>query len=231
MKSAIILCSGGIDSVTAAHYVKTKLKRKKITIVFFNYGQRALEIERKFSKNCAKKVGGNFIEIELKWLGKISLSLINKPGRIREINKKDLKDTKKENEKFYVPCRNNLFLSYALSLAESKFIEKKEISDIFVGFKCEGKESYPDTTKEFVSEMNKISKISCSYPYKIIAPLINKDKEDVIILGKGLGVNFKETISCYSPVKGKQCGFCLACQLRKAGFYWAGIEDLTNYEN
>lgn len=231
MKRAIVLCSGGIDSVTTAYYIKRKLRYKKIAIVFFDYGQKALNIEKKYAKNCAKMVEGEFIEIDLKWLGEISNSLINKKGKISEIGKKDLKDTKKESEKFYVPCRNTLFLSYALSLAESRFIEKKEVSDIFVGFKCEGKESYPDTTKEFVSEMNKISKISCSYPYKIIAPLINKDKEDIILLGKKLGINFKETISCYSPIKSKQCGFCLACQLRKSGFYWAGIKDATEYRS
>ena len=110
------------------------------------------------------------------------------------------------------------FLAYAIALAESLFIKEKKIYYIFVGFKNEGKESYPDTTSKFVKEMNDLIKISSNFKGKIIAPLINKDKEDIILLGKKLGVNFKKTHSCY--IKNKHCGKCLACMLRKEGFFF-----------
>ena len=135
MKNAIVLCSGGLDSVTTANYVKKKLGYKKITILFFNYGQKTILQERKFSKKCAEKLNAEFIEINLGWLGKISNSLINKSGKIKKIKRVDLRDTKKESEKFYVPCRNTIFLTYAIAFAESLFFKKKEISDIFVGDK------------------------------------------------------------------------------------------------
>ncbi len=226
MKKAIVLCSGGIDSVTASHYVKKKLNYSKIIILFFNYGQKSLNKERGCSQFCAKELDANFKEIELNWLGEISTSLINCEGKVNEV--KDLRDTKKESEKFYVPCRNTIFLTYALALAESLFIKNKEKFDIFVGFKCEGKESYPDTTKEFVKEINSLSRLSCNGKFKIIAPLINKDKEDIVKLGEKLGVYFKDTHSCY--ISDKHCGTCLACMLRKAGFYWANVKDVTDYE-
>jgi len=230
-KNAIILCSGGLDSVTTAYYVKRKLGYENIKILFFNYGQKSLKLERKFSKKCAKNIGAEFTELNLGWLGEISNSLINKKGIIKKLKKSDLKNTKKESDKFYVPCRNTMFLVHALALAESEFVRNKNIFDIFVGFKCEGKESYPDTTIKFVDEINKLSKISCSYNFKIIAPLIKKDKEDIVKIALNLGVDFIDTFSCYSP-KGfpkKHCGFCLACKLRQAGFYWAGVEDTTEY--
>ena len=65
--------------------------------------------------------------------------------------------------------------------------------------------------------------------FKIIAPLIKKDKEEVVLLGKKLGVKFKETFSCYVG-KGKHCGVCLACRLRQEGFYWANVRDPTKYK-
>ena len=52
MRNAIVLCSGGLDSVVTAYYVKKKLKNKynKIIILFFNYRQRTIKEEKKFSK-------------------------------------------------------------------------------------------------------------------------------------------------------------------------------------
>ncbi|MCK9596951.1 7-cyano-7-deazaguanine synthase [Candidatus Pacearchaeota archaeon] len=229
-KTAIILCSGGIDSVVTAYYTKRVLGYKRLKIVFFDYGQRSLINEEFFSKLCGKNIGADFIKIRLNWLSEISNSLINKNKKVKKISKKNLKDTKKESEKYYVPCRNLLFLSYALALAESIYIKEKKDCDIFVGFKCEGEESYPDTTNEFVRRLNNLSEKGCSGNFKIIAPLIKKDKEDIIILGKKLGVDFRKTFSCYiSDKKKKHCGKCLACALRKSGFYWAGKKDPTDY--
>lgn len=225
MKNAIVLCSGGIDSVVTGHYVRKTLKYSKIIVLFFDYNQKSLVKERECSRNCSKELGAKFNEIKLDWLGKISTSLINKKGRAGKIN--NLKDTKKESMKYYVPCRNTVFLVYALALAESLLLKENNKYDIFVGFKNEGKESYPDTTNEFVNEMNNLSKVSAK-GFKIIAPLIEMDKEDIVLIGKRLGVDFKKTHSCY--ISNIPCGKCLACKLRKAGFYWAGIDDETEYQ-
>ncbi|MEK6933451.1 MAG: 7-cyano-7-deazaguanine synthase [Nanoarchaeota archaeon] len=228
MKSALILCSGGIDSVTTAYYVKNILKYNNLGILFFNYGQKSLNAERKASLYCAKTLKAKFQEITLPELKSLSNSLININGKIRKLSRKELKDTKKESNKWYVPCRNLIFLAYALAKAESLLIREKNKYDIFIGFKCEGKESFPDTTMKFVEEVNILSKISTKGKFKIIAPLIKKDKEDIIALGEKLGVDFKDTFSCYVG-KIRHCGRCLACMLRKEGFYWAGLKDMTIY--
>ena len=229
MKKAIILCSGGVDSVTTAYYVKKRLKYNEIVLLFFNYGQKSLEKERSYSKKCSKNIKAKFFEIKLDFLKEISTSLINKKGDVKKLTKKDLKDTKKESKKFYVPCRNTIFLVYSLAFAESMYIKKNKKFDIFVGFKCEGQEAYADTTQKFVREINNLGKIVCLKNFKIKAPLIKKDKEDIILLGKKLGVNFKDTFSCYIK-KTKHCGYCLACKLRQQGFYWANIKDPTAYQ-
>ena len=225
MKKAIILCSGGLDSITTAYYVKKKLDYEDISVMFFNYGQKSLDKEREFSRKCAVDLGGDFIEVDFKWLGELSNSLINKAGKINKLSVDDLKDTKEEAKSWYVPNRNSIFLNYAIALAESL-----EGADIFVGFKNEGEENYPDTTPGFMKKMNELVKVACSNEINIIAPFIKKDKEDIIHMGKTLGVDFKKTFSCYIE-KEKHCGYCLACKLRQQGFKWANIEDPTEYES
>lgn len=229
MGSGIVLCSGGIDSVVTAFHIKRRLNYKKLIVLFFDYGQRSLYAERKYSRNCARDINARFIEVKLNWLGKISGSLINKKGKFKKTSRKDLKDTKKTINDWYVPFRNTIFLSYALALAESEKARTGENLDIFTGFKNEGREAYPDTTKEYLAVFNTLQK-EAGGSFRIIAPLIEKDKEDIILLGKELGVDFRKTFSCYTGGK-EHCGVCLACRLRQEGFYWADIKDPTKYKN
>ena len=214
-----------------AHYVKNRLKYKKLIILFFNYGQRTVKQERYFSKKCAKNLNAEFEEAILPELKKLSTSLLNSNVKAKTIKRNQLKNTSKESLKWYVPCRNLIFLSYALALAESLYIKNKEKYGIFIGFKNEGKEFYPDATSKFIEQINNLQKTVTNKGIKIIAPLINKDKEEIIKIGKKLDINFNETYSCYSGAKTNNihCGYCLSCRLRKEGFYWSGIKDPTIY--
>jgi len=228
MKNAIILCSGGLDSVVTAYYVKRRLKYDHLTILFFNYLQRALKMERKCARKCAKDLKADFLEVKIHWLGRLSKSLINTKKKVRKLTRKDLKNTSKESNNWYVPCRNSLFINYALALAEARFIANQKRADLFVGFKNEGLENFPDTTQDFVNRINKLSKISTSCSSRLFAPLIKKDKEDIAKLALKLSINPKDTFSCY--IGGEEhCGYCLACRLRQEGFYWANIKDPTIY--
>ncbi len=225
-KNAIILCSGGLDSVTTAYYIKKTLNYNNLKILFFNYNQHSYKAEKIASQKCAEKLQAEFIEISLPFLADISTSLINQNKQHKHLTKQDLKNTKKESEKFYVPFRNSIFLSYAIALADSLNLRKKQSYDIFTGFKCEGKEPYPDTTKEYIESFNNLIKTS-KVNTKILAPLIEKDKDEIIQLANQLKINLRDTHSCY--ISNKHCGTCLACMLRKQGFYWANLKDLTDY--
>ncbi len=227
MTNAIVLCSGGLDSVVTAYYVKKKLKYNNLTILFFNYGQRTLKMERKSSEYFSKKLKAEFVEVKLPLIKETFGDLLNEKKALK-ISKEDLKDTKKESLKWYVPNRNLIFLSYAMSLAESLDLRGEGRQDIFVGFKNEGNESFPDTTIEFVSQVNKLRDIASEKKFDVLAPLIMKDKEDIVLLGKKLGVDLGKTWSCYVGDE-KQCGECLACALRKEGFRWADVKDKTRY--
>jgi 7-cyano-7-deazaguanine synthase len=234
IKNAIILCSGGLDSATTAHYAKKKLDYNKMIVLFFDYEQRTLSQERSSAKKIARELGSEFIEISVPELANISTSLINKRGKANKITREDLKDSKEESLKYYVPCRNIIFLTYALALAESLEINNKnEIWDILTGFKCEGAEAYPDTTKKFVRKMNSLKNAATSIKGKIISPIINLDKEDIVVLANKLGLKAEDTYSCYIGVENKKehCGTCLACRLRQEAFYWANIADKTRYKD
>jgi len=229
MKNAIVLCSGGLDSVVASHYIFKKGKYGKIIILFFNYKQRTLKQERIASKKCAKDLNADFFEINLNWLGGLSSSLINTKKKAKKIRRKQLGDTAKEAENYYVPFRNSVFLISAMALAEAKCIKNKEKYDIIVGFKCEGREPYPDTTKNFVKKINSLGKSSLE-EIKVFAPLIEFDKDKIVLLGKHLNVNMKNTYSCYVGTGKKHCGSCLSCRLRQEAFYWANVKDPTKYK-
>ncbi len=225
MKYAIVLCSGGLDSVVAAYYAKKQYNN--LTLLFFNYNQNSLNQERQAVKYFAKKLNSKLIEIKVPNLN-LSSSLLSKSSQSKV---KNLKNTIKESEKFYVPQRNLIFLSIATAIGESLSIKEKSHVSLFVGFKNDGKEFFPDATPQFVNNFNKLIKSSTKNKVSLKAPLIKKDKEDIIKLGKSLKVKLEKTFSCYSPKNSRHCGVCLACKLRKAGFYWANEIDHTNYNS
>ena len=77
--------------------------------------------------------------------------------------------------------------------------------------------------------MNKLRKVSTAVRGQIKAPLINKDKDEIIRLGERLGVKLEETYTCYAS-NSQHCGVCLACRLRQEAFYWANVPDKTKYK-
>jgi len=97
-KKAIVLCSGGIDSVVTAYFVRKKLGYKKMKILFFDYRQKSLISERKFSRMCAHELKAEFMEISIPELGKMSGSLINKNGKAGRLSINKLKKAIKESK-------------------------------------------------------------------------------------------------------------------------------------
>jgi 7-cyano-7-deazaguanine synthase len=178
-------------------------------------------------KLLAKKLKAKLKIIDMRWLGKISTSLINKgEGGKREIIK------------WYVPCRNSIFILAALAHAESNFIKTGKKSDIFLGVKYEGELRFKDTSPEFLKAINKLAKFTQKGRFKIKAPFINKDKEDIIELASKLGVNLEDTYSCYlgggfAKINGKKipihCGSCGGCKARKKGFRFSHVKDPSIY--
>jgi len=240
MKNAIIVISGGLDSAVTAYYVKNRLNYNNILFLFFNYSQRTLKEELFCTKELAKKLNAKLKIINIKWLGEISTALLNKEKSLPKVTEKDLSNIQHSKEQiinYWVPCRNSIFLISALAHAESEYISKKERYDIFIGIKQEGEIAMKDTTPKFLNSINNLAEQATHHGnYKIIAPFINKDKDEVVKTGNELNVPFELTYSCYQENSFKNnlpthCGTCENCMLRKKAFYFAAIKDPTIYKN
>ncbi len=221
MKRALVLCSGGMDSCVLAYHLKKQ--GHSLHLLFFDYGQNGVNQELACVRYHARILKSKVHIVKLQAIGS---SLIHSKQSFKPITKEMLKDTRSVSNQWYVPCRNLIFLSHGLSIAESEFGDKKPQMDLFVGFGSEGNDCYPDASKRFINLFNRTGKFISGK--KVFAPFINKDKEDIVTRGLELGVNLKKTWSCYSNAK-KHCGLCLACALRKQGFYWANTVDPTDY--
>ena len=128
--------------------------------------------------------------------------------------------TKKEIPSTYVSARNIIFLSYAASLAESKGAKR-----IFIGAHIQDYSGYPDCRPEFLLAMEKVLNLGLKEKgIKIDAPLIDKNKKEIIKLGKELDVPFHLTWSCYKGGK-FPCGRCDSCRFRINAFHELGLVD------
>ena len=131
----------------------------------------------------------------------------------------------------YVPARNTVMLSLALAWAEVLGSQ-----DIFVGVNAVDYSGYPDCRPEFIRAYEAMANLATKaategWRLQIHAPLIELTKAEIIRRGTDLGVDYGLTVSCYqADVKGRACGVCDACRLRRSGFETAGISDPTHYQ-
>jgi len=198
-KRAILLLSGGIDSTTLLS--KLSSDGYEIVAVSFHYGQKH-EIEINYAKKNAEKYGvkkHHIIELD-KLLFKSS-ALVNREIDIATYESNELPEGQVDA---YVPFRNLLFISTALSLAESF-----NINEIYLAFNSDDKANFWDCRTEFVERVNAITSLNTSIQIK--TPFINLSKTEVVKLARQLNVDLNNTITCYQPNESTECGVCLSC--------------------
>ena len=194
----------------------------------FRYGQRHA-FELKAAEKVAKALDAKehlVIDIDL---GKIGGSALT--ADIDVPKGRDEGQMQQEIPVTYVPARNTIFLSYALSWAEVL-----EVSDIFIGVNAIDYSGYPDCRPEYIEAFERMANLATragvegKSKLKIRTPLIRMTKAQIIRKGTELGVDYGMTHSCYDPsTNGRACGQCDSCLLRKKGFKEAGVPDPTVY--
>lgn len=224
MKKAISVLSGGLDCTVAT---SAFAKDYEIHAITFNYGQKAFEREVKAARQICEKMNWSHEVIGLPWLAEISTSSLNTADDIPEVSFDDLDDAEKSEktaQSVWVPARNMVFTSIAVSYAESIGAEM-----IIVGWDAEEAATFPDNSKEFLDAFNELIDVGSPDEIRIEAPAIDLDKEEIVRLGVETGAPMELSYSCYKGGE-KHCGVCESCMRRRRAFKNSGIEDLTEYE-
>jgi len=223
MKVVSIL-SGGLDSTVLTYYLVDKYGSENVFALTFYYNQKhQFEIE-KASKTC-QKLNIQHKIIDISFLGDI-VAPVSALSSKSSIDVPELKDVLGDPQPItYVPFRNTILLSLALSFAESNGCEK-----VFYGAQKNDLYGYWDTTEEYVNKLNDLIQLNRKHKITVEAPFTNFTKADEIKLGLKLNVDFKDTNSCYTPnEKGEACGVCPTCKERLKGFEDNNIKDPIPY--
>ena len=222
MKKAVILLSGGLDSATILALAKQQ--GYICHALSFNYGQRhsaELNAARHIAEH-ARVVEHKLVHIGLDAFGGSALTDTN--IAVPDHLSAGIPIT-------YVPARNTVFLAFALGWAEVL-----GALDIFIGVNAVDYSGYPDCRPEFIKAFENLAQLATKagvegQHFNIHTPLIELSKAEIIQQGLALGVDYRQTVSCYSADEsGRACGICDSCRLRKAGFEAAEVDDPTRYQ-
>jgi len=220
-KQAIVLLSGGLDSITALAVAQSE--GYSCSALSFDYGQK-----HNAELRAAKQIADNMKVSDFKVM-KIDLSIFG-GSALTDFTIPVPTEMSSEIPVTYVPARNTVFLSIALAWAEVK-----QANHIYIGVNAVDYSGYPDCRPEYIDAFERMANLATKSAVEglrltISTPLINKSKSEIIQLGAQLGVDYSLTVSCYQANKfGQACGECDACRLRMDGFRNAGVKDVTNY--
>src|SRR5262245_17913889 len=219
-KLAVVLLSGGMDSCVSAAMAQ---RDYQLAFLHVSYGQRTESRERKAFEEIA-----NYYQAKSK--------LVCRLNHLTQIGGSSLTDfsiqvdgadlSRKGIPSSYVPFRNAHFLSIAVSWGEVLGAEA-----LFIGAVAEDSSGYPDCRPEYYHAFNELIRAGTKPDtvLRIVTPVIQMKKREIIMTGSQLGAPFHLTWSCYQNTE-LACGRCDSCALRLRGFREAGIEDPIPYE-
>ena len=217
LMNVVVLCSGGMDSVTALHWARRE--HVVTAAVSFDYGAKHNHREIPFAAEHASQLGVRHEVIALDFVNRLFASdLLRSGGTVPDghYEAANMKQT-------VVPFRNAIMLSIAAGFAES-------VSAGAVVIAAHGGDHaiYPDCREDFMRAMGEAMRLGTYAGVQLLRPFIALDKGRIAAAGVALGVDFARTWSCY---KGGaiHCGTCGTCVERREAFQQAGLPDPTTY--
>ena len=216
-QSALVVCSGGVDSVTALYWAKRRYTR--VAAVTFDYGSNHNKRERSALRRVCGDSATPLTVVSLPLGRYFKSSLLSGADKIPEGHyaEENMKST-------VVPFRNGIMLSFAAGLAESEGFDA-----IVLGNHAGDHTIYPDCRREFIEGMAEAVSAGTWKHIEVVSPFCDITKADIVRLGATLDVPYGKTYSCYKGRK-HHCGKCGTCVERKEAFALAGVPDPTEYE-
>ncbi|MBD5238529.1 MAG: 7-cyano-7-deazaguanine synthase QueC [Bacteroidales bacterium] len=214
-KDALIVLSGGMDSVTLLYDYKDSIALAVNFIYGSNHNMRELACAR---LHC-QALGIELLEIHLDFMGEyFHSSLLEGGDAIPEGNYED--DNMRST---VVPFRNGIMLATAAGLAESR-----GLSAVMLANHSGDHSIYPDCRPEFIDAMAHAIAAGTYEAIELRAPYTNLTKAQIAMRGRDLGIDYSTTYSCYKGGE-HHCGVCGTCRERRESLAEAGIQDTTIY--
>lgn len=215
--NVVVLCSGGMDSVTALYQARTE--HHVAAVVSFDYGAKHNHRELPFAAEHAALVGARHETITLDFVNRLFASdLLKSGGEIPEghYEADNMKQT-------VVPFRNAIMLSIACGFAESV-----GAGGLVIAAHGGDHAIYPDCREDFMRAFGDAMRLGTYAGIQLLRPFIAHTKAQIAAEGARLGVDFARTWSCYKG-GAVHCGKCGTCVERREAFAEAGLVDPTRY--
>lgn len=218
----VVLLSGGIDSTTCLALERESMKGNEILALNCYYGQKN-EREMSSARNIAHYYDVQLMEIDLAHIFSLSdCPMLKRSGR--EVDHRSYGEQTDETHgkpiSSYVPFRNGLMLSAAVTIAYSIGAD-----EVIYGAHADDASgnAYPDCTEDFVNAMSNAAMEGTAGQVRITAPLVNMHKAEVVRAGTKIGAPYELTWSCYEAGD-HPCGKCGTCIAIKEAFEANGLK-------
>lgn len=216
----IVICSGGLDSVTLAH--KVAAEGRLGGLLSFDYGQRHVK-ELESAAACAARLGVGHEVIDISGVGR----MLSGSALTDEVAVPDGHYAEETMKLTIVPNRNAIMLTVAFGLAAARKARAVAVAvhggDHFI---------YPDCRPGFIDAFQRMQDEALQDVAEITleAPFVQLSKADIVTEGARNGTPFAETWSCYKG-GARHCGRCGTCVERREAFDLAGVDDPTEYDD
>lgn len=216
--AAIVLVSGGLDSMVAAGLAREAGYRLFALTIDYNQRHR-LELDAAGRIARALAVERHIVlPVDLSAFGGSALT-----DAAIAVPKDGVDGTIPPT---YVPARNTIFLSLALGWAEATGAR-----DMVIGVNALDYSGYPDCRPGFIAAFEAMAAQATKagvegQAFRVHTPLIAMTKAQIAAEAARLGLDAGMSWSCYDPTpEGRPCGRCDSCRLRAKGFAEAGLVD------
>lgn len=214
----IVICSGGLDSVSLAH--KVAAEHDLHSLLSFDYGQRHAK-EVGFAAACARRLGVPHKVVDIRGVG----AALTGSALTDDIDVPDGHYAEESMKLTVVPNRNAIMLTIAFGMAAAQKADA-------VGAAVHGGDHfiYPDCRPGFIDAFQTMQNHALE-GYANVAlytPFVHGSKADIVTDGARHGAPFGETWSCYKGGD-RHCGRCGTCVERREAFHLAGVDDPTDY--